>query len=652
MNRKVFAVVAMVLCVVFVQAQKKQNISVLFVGNSPNVELNEAQQKNMAWTSSERYVEDVKTRMPAFVNYLNNYFAKVESVDINKYTPDMSANFDVTVFDEVPKPIKERVYERDPVTGQTLKYEPAEYLPADFNRSALFIGHTADRLGRPLGSKLDWYCLCLTKWAHSIKTEHPIFQGPFKVDITLKNRPTPSPVLKAWDGGDMPAEIPMWTVNTEDYTDDKGYRIGMVSRGWGFEDFPDAEVISSGQCDKQKTAVALGRHGNFFLWGFAGSPDYMTDEAKKVFANAIVYTHKNADKKIIAPKYNDRIATKVYLDELLHYTTKASHDSHVKVYEGFNAESQKAKEAALKKQAAGEELGEREKMILNFEPQPIVTREQYLEKNFYRLSWGKEVGLDTLAIRKYIIDNRSYFYSEPTGFYEIKVDEDIKSLSTANTDSKVLDAAISLLEKNENDAKAKRILWRYTIEDFSTAKEWRNWYEKYKDNMFFTEAGGFVWMINDADANPDVRPRDDIKEEAKADIILEEPTHAEPVSIGATFMASEDDGNKTVVIKTKIMGGYHIYAYVPAGEAYINTKFEVELPEGVEVVSDWKKSPPAPYPGKANLLIYNNESEFKQEIKVGSNVAKGTKIKCSIYYQCCDTKICFPPKKKVFELEL
>jgi len=35
--------------------------------------------------------------------------------------------------------------------------------------------------------------------------------------------------------------------------------------------------------------VAIGRHGNFLHWGFAALSDDMTDEARDVFANAVVY---------------------------------------------------------------------------------------------------------------------------------------------------------------------------------------------------------------------------------------------------------------------------------------------------------------------------------------------------------------------------
>ncbi len=653
MRRKIIILLLLFIIVHKIQAQKKQDISVLFVGNDPNIELSEAQKKNMAWVSSERYQKEIKTRMSAFVNYLENYFTEVKAVDVSKYFAAMSNNYDVTIFDEVPKPIKKTVREQNPKTGKW-KYEPDEYVPKGFNRPSVFIGHTAAQIGRPIGSKLDWYCLCLTKWAHHIKTDHPIFQGPFKVNITLKNRLTPKPILNAWDGGDMPTTIPMWTVNTEDYTDEAGYRIGMVSRGWGFEDFPDAEVISSGQCDKQKTAVAIGCHGNFFLWGFAGSPDYMTEEAKQVFANAIVYIHKNSNKKIVAPKYNDRIATKIYLEELLFYTTIRSYTNYMKTYEEFNSVSLIAKEKAQKKQVTGKELDDREKMMLSFQPHPIKTRKQYLEKQFSRQSWYKKVGIDTLKICKYINDNRDYFYSEPSGMYNIKVDEDLKSIGIANTNKKMLEKVISMLEKEEDVEKAKRILHRYTVETFAGTKEWKAWYEKYKDKLFFTQAGGFVWMVNDPKANSKTKPRDDKEFVQKAinEVRLAKPTHENPVSVTAAIVPSECGNGKSVLIKTSIMEGYHIYAYVPSGEAYIVTTYGVELPDGVELSGKWKKSSPTPYPGKPNLLTYKTESEFKHALNIGNNIPEDAKIKIWFRYQCCDANICFPPQKKEFELEL
>ncbi len=491
--------------------QEKLDIKVLYVGYSPEKPMPENLEsaRITGGMTPERFKIEYGKRMPAFKELLDKHFTTVRTVDARDYNEDMSKAHDVTIFDQAPNPIKERVVHNDPETGKFVSMEPAKYVSDDFNSASIFIGHTSSVIGSSLGSKLDWYCLCLDRHAHHIKTEHAIFKGPFKTAITLKNRATPKGVLKAFDGGNVPKEIPMWEVDKEGYEDGKGFRVGMVARGWGFEDSPNSEIISGGVSSKQKTAVALGRHGNFFLWGFAGSPDYMTDEAKKVFANVVAYIHKHADDKMIVRKYNERIATKLYIDEMLFYTTKPSYLAYVEAYKGFNESSLKAKKEAEKKQAAGEELTRMEKMMLTSKPQPIGTREDYLKKNIGRNSWSKITGLDTLAIRKYLKENRDYFYSEPNGFYDLKVDEDIKSLGIANTDIKVLDKAISLLEKGIDVEKAHRILMRYTLEDFSSPGAWRLWYEKYKDNMFFTEAGGYVWMINDADANPKVRPRNE-----------------------------------------------------------------------------------------------------------------------------------------------
>ncbi|MCK0131652.1 hypothetical protein MWU59_09070 [Flavobacteriaceae bacterium F08102] len=510
MKNKLFYSLALAICMTFTGfAQEKQSISVLYVGYSADKPMPEnlASASISGGMTAERFKAEYGKRMPAFKSLLEKYFTTVKIVDARDYNESMSKEVDVTVFDEAPTPIKPRVINNDPVTGEFVSMEPAKYVSDDFNSAAVFIGHTSSVIGSSLGSKLDWYCLCLDRHAHHIKTEHPIFKGPFKTSITLKDMATPSGVLEAFDGMDVPKEIPMWEVDTEGYEDGKGFRIGMVARGWGFEDSSNAEIISSGVCSKQKTAVALGRHGNFFLWGFAGSPDYMTAEAKKVFVNAIVYTNAHKNDKLIVRKYNERIATKQFIDEMAFYTTKASYDSHVKFYEELNENTVKQKAEFAKKQAAGEELSQREKMILNSDPQKIKTREEYLEKNIGRNKWAKITGLDTLAIRKYLKDNRPYFFSEPDGFYDLNVDEDIKSLQIANTDINVLDKAISMLENGTETTKAKRILLRYTLENFPTAKAWRTWFNKNKSNMFFSEVGGFVWMIDDADANPKVRPR-------------------------------------------------------------------------------------------------------------------------------------------------
>ncbi|MCB0451097.1 MAG: hypothetical protein KDC97_13355, partial [Confluentibacter sp.] len=352
-NNKFYSLVVAVFITFICYGQEKQNISVLYVGYSSEKPMPENLESTVATggMTPARFKVEYGKRMPAFKKLLETYFTAVKTVDARDYNEAMSLNYNVTIFDEAPTPLKERVIYTDSVTGEFVSMEPAKYISDDFSSASIFIGHTSSVIGSSLGSKLDWYCLCLDRHAHHIKTEHDIFKGPFKTEVTLKNRETPDGVLKAFDGFDVPKEIPMWEVDSEGYLDGNGFRVGMVARGWGFEDSSNTEIISSGVCTKQKTAVALGRHGNFFLWGFAGSPDYMKKKKKKVFANVIVYTNKHADDKMIVRKYNERIATKQYIDEMLYYTTEPSYLAYVETYKGFNESTLKAKKEVEEKQA-------------------------------------------------------------------------------------------------------------------------------------------------------------------------------------------------------------------------------------------------------------------------------------------------------------
>ena len=54
-----------------------------------------------------------------------------------------------------------------------------------------------------------------------------------------------------------------------------------------------------------------------------------------------------------------------------------------------------------------------------------------------------------------------------------------------------------MMEKGEDEAVTGRILAeRYTLKRFSTPTQWRQWFDKNRNNMFFTEAGGFKWLVN------------------------------------------------------------------------------------------------------------------------------------------------------------
>ncbi len=102
--------------------------SVLYVGYSPDRDLPPNGLRTAAGVSDERYEEDMHSRMGEFEGLLSEYFGKVTSIDARDYKEALSGDFDVTVFDATPKPIRPLINEKDPVTGKTIRYEAPQYL--------------------------------------------------------------------------------------------------------------------------------------------------------------------------------------------------------------------------------------------------------------------------------------------------------------------------------------------------------------------------------------------------------------------------------------------------------------------------------------------------------------------------------------------
>lgn len=603
---------------------KKSDVSVLYVGGSSDT-------------------KEVAKRTASFEKMLKHYFKTVGVVQGKDYTMDFSDNYDVTVFDGSIPELSPAIRERD-AQGKVVKYVPAAYLTEDFDRPAIAMSGMASSLGGSIGLKTDWYCLCLDADAHHFRADHPIFKGPFPVKMTVRMQPTPE---DAYDyayyyDGEIPDSIPMWKVQTKGYKTDEGFPPGLVSRPDGFEDSPDAEYISSGVCAKDLNAVAIGRHGNFLHWGFSASPEYMTEEAKTVFANAVVYISQFAGQTPIARKYNDRIATRDYLKELKYLATRAAWQERVELNRQFAERQLKEKEVAQAKQAKGEELSMMEEMALDFTPQPDITYEDMLKR--YQDDLFEKFGTDEQAYLDYYDTNKDWFYGGE-GSYVLTVDEDVKSWGIPNNDLRLLDKAISEWEKGGEVEKAKRVLERYTLCRFTTPQEWRAWNEANKDRLFFTEAGGWLFMVNTRDKSI---PGNDYS--AKGQKLA--ATAAAPAAAPASNLVTDDknpvraemvvengaDGNKVLVVRVKIHPGYHIYAAVGKGDAFIPTTLDFTLPAGYEKAGDLQRSSFKGY-NSTGTTIYEDKAEFRQPIRGnGAGTAQ-----CTLGYQCCDAHICFPP---------
>lgn len=630
----------LVFCGMVANAQstiKKLPLKILYVGGATNWE-------KEAYANAEEKAKDIEARKQSFGKMLSTYFASVKVIDAKDYTQASSSSYDVTIMDGTPPALSERSYERD-ATGRVTKVIPATYLTEDFDKPMVFIGSLGEPLGRSIGAKVDWYCLCLDAHAHSYRKEHAIFQGPFPVKLTEEERPTPNEAFhyEYFLGKPTPKQLPMWRVQTKGYATDPNFKIGLVARPWGFEDSPDAEYISSGVCQKTLDAVALGRHGNFFHWGFAASPEFLTTEAQTVLANAISYISKYNGKGIIARKYLDRRATKEYLKERKHYATKEAYTESLKTAKDFDTKMLATKKIAEEKKANDKELDPMETQSLQYTTAPIQTYADFLKR--YQKELFDKFGEDEKAYIAYYDKNYDYFYSEDAN-YVITLDEDVKSLGIPNTDQRLLEKCIQLLESNQDVAKAKRILARYTLLNFTTPKEWRLWYEKNKNKIFFTQTGGFYFMVDTHDKNEPANNYKARQERDYSSITPKETDHNNPVRV-AVGLIDLGNNKKEIVVKVNIHTGYHIYANVARNDPYIKTDLVFSLPEGVKAIESLQK-PSFKYFSDNGTTIYEDEIIFKQVVDVSG---KGNVV-VKFNYQCCDSQICFPPTEETLLLKV
>jgi len=465
------------------EVQAKSALKILFVGYDP------ARTPQEFRKGADEFTAKDSIRMPAFKELLSRYFAKVSTMDCRDWKPEDSGPFDVTIFD----------YRTTPIEKGNNREISARYLPDNFSKPVVFIGSTADQMGRRIGLKLDWLCLCLDADAHHINTGHTIFKGPLEnVVPTLEMEKTPDNIYEYPSGDTVPKKIPMWKVQTLSYSKDTGARIGLVSRGSRFMESPDAEVISSGVCTKDVTAVALGRHGNFFLWGFSASPANMTEEAKKVFVNAVAYMKQFDGRTPIARKYNDRMATTDDVRNIMQWATKKYWQLSVEEMKKFNEQTKVQLKKLEDKKAAGMTLTDNETQMLTIfrtaPPAPVKSWEAYLKGLMGPLA--KRFGTDAPAFQKYMKDNMDFMYCDPKGFYSYQVDEDVKKLKVSNHNTRLIETCIKMLKDNREPELALRVLKRYTTEDFATAAQWEAWYGQNKGRLFFTETGGYKFLIN------------------------------------------------------------------------------------------------------------------------------------------------------------
>ena len=212
------------------------------------------------------------------------------------------------------------------------------------------------------------------------------------------------------------------------------------------------------------------------------------------------------------------------------------------------------------------------------------------------------------------------------------------------------DRAISELEKSTSGIeadRARRILTRYTMASFPSASEWRKWYDTYRDRFFFTESGGWKFMI---DGQPDLPGNDyylynsRIAEQRTASTGT--ATSDESPVLATLNIENDIRGGRTLTLRIKIHPGYHIYADVAGDDPYVPTTLTLSLPEGL-TAGEWTASRPGQF-GTSGSTIYEDEAVYT--CPVAGNTAGD--VSCTVSYQCCDAHICLPPVKKTLRVSI
>jgi len=215
---------------------------------------------------------------------------------------------------------------------------------------------------------------------------------------------------------------------------------GVVSRSWGFDDSPDAEVLVAGyNLGKENGAVAVGRHGNILQWGFSAPPSKMTDGGRKFFLNCVCYISK---------------------------------------FDG--------KGALIRRQSSD-----------RFEPVRLAMAMSYIkDKSFFSGTFSPEIGKKYdghwRGLMKYYQDNYELIYRDKV----YRIDRELKSLGIdTNRKVETLEKLIALLQDEEKAGIARKLLSRYTVESFDRPEEWQAWFAKNRDGIYFSDVGGYKFRV-------------------------------------------------------------------------------------------------------------------------------------------------------------
>jgi hypothetical protein len=272
--------------------------------------------------------------------------------------------------------------------------------------------------------------------AHAELLNHEVYRTPFVVQPQFEYRDTPTNYRERFLGpGKLPDKMKVWRVQNSE-------RGNVVASSYGFEDSPDAEIIALGlNLGKDYGAIGIGRHGNFLQWGYSDPPSQMTDAGKRLFLNCIYYIHRFDGK---APLVRTETSPR-----------------------GL---------AMLRAAVLNRISGDKKEFFIVAFPERL---------------WEKYHS-DPNGLVAYYREDLELVYWDKV----FCVDNELKSLGIAsNRQVSSLQRLVVLLSDESHASTAGKLLKRYTNVSFETPEQWRQWLEASRDRIFFTDVGGYKFLV-------------------------------------------------------------------------------------------------------------------------------------------------------------
>lgn len=274
--------------------------------------------------------------------------------------------------------------------------------------------------------------------AHVESLKHEVYRSPFVVEPPVELKDTPDNYKQGYLGADkLPDKMKVWLVQKI------GKEIGgVVARGAGFTDSPDAEILALGfNVGKSYGDVGIGRQGNFLQWGYSAPPSQMTEPGRKLFLNCIYYIQRfDGAMPLVRVQSSPRISAV----QAAAYINRIS--------------------------------GDQKKFFLGMYPEELYAK----------------YGQDPEGLTRYYRENLEWVYRDRM----FKVDEELKGLGIdSNRKIESLQRLIELLDDAQRAATAQKLLIRYTDRSFETAQQGRQWLAENKDRIYFTDVGGYKFKV-------------------------------------------------------------------------------------------------------------------------------------------------------------